>query len=59
MTSTAWRSRATMVNYSNYSYEPSLGRKVTVGRPDVDDYDVAEAGDEQGYPDGGRCRLVS
>ena len=34
---------ATMVNYSNYSYEPSLGRKATVGRPDVDDYDVAEA----------------
>ena len=34
---------ATMVSYSNYSYEPSLGRKATVGRPDVDDYDVAEA----------------
>ena len=34
---------ATMVNYSNYSYEPSLGRKAAVGRPDVDDYDVAEA----------------
>ena len=34
---------ATMVSYSNYSYEPSLGRKVTVGRPDVDDYDVAGA----------------
>ena len=34
---------ATMVNYSNYSYEPSLGRKATVGRPDVDDYNVAEA----------------
>ena len=33
---------ATMVNYSNYSYEPSLGRKATVGRPDVDDYNVAE-----------------
>ena len=32
-----------MVNYSNYSYEPSLGRKATVGRPDVDDYNVAEA----------------
>ena len=24
-----------MVNYSNYSYEPSLGRKATVGRPDL------------------------
>ena len=34
---------ATMVNYSNYSYEPSLGRKATAGRPDVDDYNVAEA----------------
>ena len=34
---------ATMVNYSNYSYEPSLGRKAAVGRPDVDDYNVAEA----------------
>ncbi len=33
---------ATMVEYSNYSYEPSLGRKVTVGRPEVDDCDVAE-----------------
>ena len=34
---------ATMVEYSNYSYEPSLGRKVTVGRAEVDDYHVAEA----------------
>ena len=34
---------ATMVSYSNYSYEPSLGRKAAVGRPDVDDYDVAKA----------------
>ena len=34
---------ATMVHYSNYSYEPSLGRKAAVGRPDVDDYDVAQA----------------
>lgn len=33
---------ATMVQYSNYSYEPSLGRKVTVGRPEVHDCDVAE-----------------
>ena len=33
---------ATMVNYSNYSYEPSLGRKSAVGRPDVEDYPVLE-----------------
>lgn len=33
---------ATMVQYSNYSYEPSLGRKATVGRPDVDDFPVME-----------------
>ena len=33
---------ATMVNYSNYSYEPSLGRKASVGRPDVEDDDVAD-----------------
>ena len=32
-----------MVGYSNYSYEPSLGRKASVGRPDVDDDDVAGA----------------
>ncbi len=32
---------ATMVGYSNYSYEPSLGRKASVGRPDVEDDDVA------------------
>ena len=34
---------ATMVGYSNYSYEPSLGRKASVGRPQVDDDDVAGA----------------
>ena len=33
---------ATMVNYSNYSYEPSLGRKAAVGRPDVADFPVVE-----------------
>ena len=32
---------ATMVGYSNYSYEPSLGRKASVGRPLVEDDDVA------------------
>ena len=31
---------STMVTYSNYSYEPSLGRKATAGRSDVDDYPV-------------------
>lgn len=33
---------ATMVEYSNYSYEPSLGRRAAVGRPEVTDYPVAE-----------------
>ena len=33
---------ASMVDFSNYSYEPSLGRKVTVGRPEVDDFPVSE-----------------
>lgn len=33
---------ASMVEFSNYSYEPSLGRKVTVGRPEVDDFPVME-----------------
>lgn len=33
---------ATMVEYSNYSYEPSLGRRAAVGRPEVDDYPVME-----------------
>ena len=34
---------SSMVDFSNYSYEPSLGRKVTVGRPEVDDFPVTEA----------------
>ena len=34
---------ATMVGYSNYSYEPSLGRKASAGRPEVEDDDVAGA----------------
>ena len=34
---------ATMVEYSNYSYEPSLGRRAAVGRSDVHDYPVAAA----------------
>ena len=33
---------ATMVEYSNYSYEPSLGRRRSVGRAEVEDYPVAE-----------------
>ena len=32
---------STMVEYSNYSYEPSLGRRAAVGRPDIKDYRVA------------------
>ncbi len=31
---------ATMVEYSNYSYEPSLSRKKTVGRAEIEDYPV-------------------
>ena len=32
---------ATMVEYSNYSYEPSLGRRTTVGRAEIEDHPVA------------------
>ena len=32
---------STMVDYSNYSYEPSLGRRAAVGRAAVDDHPVA------------------
>ena len=32
-----------MVMYSNYSYEPSLGRRVSAGKQDVDDFPVGEA----------------
>ena len=32
---------ATMVEYSNYSYEPSLGRRTAVGRAEIQDYPVA------------------
>ncbi len=32
---------ATMVEYSNYSYEPSLGRRTAVGRAEVKDHPVA------------------
>lgn len=33
---------STMVRYSNYSYEPSLGRRVSAGKPDILDWPVAE-----------------
>ena len=33
---------STMVDYSNYSYEPSLGRRAAAGRPSVDDHPVAK-----------------
>ena len=33
---------STMVEYSNYSYEPSLGRRAAAGRPDIDDHPVAK-----------------
>lgn len=33
---------STMVSYSNYSYEPSLGRRVSAGRSDVEDFAVGE-----------------
>ena len=33
---------STMVEFSNYSYEPSLGRRATVGRADVIDFPVVE-----------------
>ena len=32
-----------MVEFSNYSYEPSLGRKSSVGRAEIKDYLVADA----------------
>ena len=32
-----------MVEFSNYSYEPSLGRKSSVGRAEIEDYPVADA----------------
>lgn len=33
---------ATMVQYSNYSYEPSLGRRVSAGKAEIEDYPVGE-----------------
>ncbi len=34
---------STMVRYSNYSYEPSLGRRVSAGKEEIEDYPVIEA----------------
>ncbi len=34
---------ATMVRYSNYSYEPSLGRRVSAGKEAIEDFTVGEA----------------
>jgi hypothetical protein len=34
---------ATMVSYSNYSYEPSLGRRVSSGKADILDFPVMDA----------------
>ncbi len=33
---------STMVSYSNYSYEPSLGRRVTTGKGEIKDFPVGE-----------------
>ena len=33
---------STMIDYSNYSYEPSLGRRESAGRAGVEDHPVAE-----------------
>ena len=33
---------ATMVQYSNYSYEPSLGTRAAAGKPVIDDFPVIE-----------------
>lgn len=33
---------SSMVDFSNYSYEPSLSRKTTVGRAEVEDFPVTE-----------------
>ncbi len=33
---------STMVQYSNYSYEPSLGRRVSAGKNEIEDFPVGE-----------------
>ncbi|MFQ5610799.1 MAG: DNA methyltransferase [Anaerolineae bacterium] len=34
---------ATMIRYSNYSYEPSLGRRVSAGKKEVQDFPVGQS----------------
>lgn len=34
---------STMINYSNYSYEPSLGRRVSAGKEEIKDFPVGQA----------------
>jgi DNA modification methylase len=34
---------STMVRYSNYSYEPSLGRRVAAGKQEIEDFSVEQA----------------
>jgi len=34
---------STMVRYSNYSYEPSLGRRVSAGKSEIQDFPVGQA----------------
>ena len=34
---------STMIRYSNYSYEPSLGRRASAGKGEVEDFPVGEA----------------
>lgn len=34
---------STMISYSNYSYEPSLSRRVSVGKEEIHDFPVAKA----------------
>ncbi len=33
---------STMIEYSNYTYEPSLGSRSSAGKPDIDDYPVCD-----------------
>lgn len=33
---------STMITYSNYSYEPSLGRRASAGKNEIEDYPVGE-----------------
>ena len=40
---------SSMIDFSNYSYEPSLGRKASVGRPEVEDFPVAETLSQKVY----------